>query len=151
MNAATQADDKERMIRSIQQQMESLFYRIRHDSQLRSKEMLPEGQVFLLIMLYNQGTVKATDIAVKLGITSGAVTGMTDKMEKLGLIRRERSEEDRRVVHISLTEHGADTLKRIRLARFNRLCELISQLEIDELQQMEHVFTKMNRMLLVDS
>lgn len=151
MNAATQADDKDRMIRSIQQQMESLFYRIRHDSQLRSKETLPEGQVFLLIMLNNQGTVKATDIAVKLGITSGAVTGMTDKMEKLGLIRRERSEEDRRVVRISLTEHGADTLERIRLARFNRLSELISQLEPDELQQMEHVFTKMNRMLFVDS
>jgi DNA-binding MarR family transcriptional regulator len=36
------------------------------------------------------------------GLTTGAITGLVDRMEKAGFVRRERDEEDRRKVYIAI-------------------------------------------------
>jgi DNA-binding HxlR family transcriptional regulator len=41
-----------------------------------------------------------------LGIDAGAITRMLDRLEAKGLVERVRSETDRRVVHVRLTEAG---------------------------------------------
>ena len=45
-------------------------------------------------------------IATRLGISTAAVTGIADKLEKLGLIERIRGRQDRRSVWLKLTEQG---------------------------------------------
>jgi DNA-binding MarR family transcriptional regulator len=77
-----------------------------------------------------------------IGITSGAVTGMTDKLVSMGLIQRERSETDRRVVLFTITEKGRETIKRIRDQRFNRITELFRQISNSELETTISVFNK---------
>ena len=49
------------------------------------------------------GPITAGEIGVHLGLTSGAVTGLIDRLEAGGWVRRERDAEDRRrvVVHLS--------------------------------------------------
>ncbi|MDT0265942.1 MarR family transcriptional regulator [Streptomyces sp. DSM 44915] len=39
-------------------------------------------------------------LGARLGLTSGAVTACLDRLERAGLVRRERASEDRRVVHV---------------------------------------------------
>ena len=41
------------------------------------------------------------------------MTGIIDRMEREGLVARERSTDDRRVVHIRLTEKGAKLAREI--------------------------------------
>ena len=48
-----------------------------------------------------EGRVTAGRLAELTGLTTGAVTGLVDRMEKAGLVRRERDEEDRRKVYIA--------------------------------------------------
>jgi DNA-binding MarR family transcriptional regulator len=53
------------------------------------------------------GDVTAGDLARLTGLTTGAITAAIDRLEKVGLARRERSETDRRKVFIRLCESPA--------------------------------------------
>jgi DNA-binding MarR family transcriptional regulator len=50
-----------------------------------------------------RGPISAGAIAEAVGLTSGAITGVIDRLERAGLARRERSREDRRKVIVRLT------------------------------------------------
>src|SRR5215510_7146120 len=56
------------------------------------------------------GPITAGEIGVHLGLSSGAVTGLVDRLERSGWVRRERDPEDRRrvVVHLAPHDHGAN-------------------------------------------
>ncbi len=47
------------------------------------------------------------------GIDPGSMTRMLDRLEAKGLLVRERSKQDRRVVNVALTEHGQDIAAQI--------------------------------------
>ena len=48
-----------------------------------------------------EGRMTAGRLAELTGLTTGAITGVVDRMEKAGLVRRERDAEDRRKVFIA--------------------------------------------------
>ncbi len=50
-----------------------------------------------------RGPMPAGSIAEAVGLTSGAITGVVDRLERAGLARRERSREDRRVVMVRVS------------------------------------------------
>lgn len=69
-----------------------------------------------------------TGLAEALGVDSGFVSRLLDRLEKRSLLQRSRSGEDRRVVKVSLTEWGArmyirleQTMPGILNGRFLRL------------------------------
>lgn len=73
---------------------------------------------------------KMSEIARDLKITVGSLTTSMNNLVKKGYVRRERSEEDRRVVNICLTEkgvrayhHHADFHKKMVDAVVNKLSE----------------------------
>ena len=49
-----------------------------------------------------EGRVTAGRLAELTGLTTGAITGVIDRMERAGLVRRERDEEDRRKVYVAI-------------------------------------------------
>src|SRR6185369_5447138 len=54
-----------------------------------------------------EGRVTAGRLAEVTGLTTGAITGVVDRLEKAGLVRRERDEQDRRKVFISVVPETA--------------------------------------------
>ena len=50
-----------------------------------------------------EGRMTAGRLAELTGLTTGAITGVVDRMEKAGLVRRERDASDRRKVFIAPT------------------------------------------------
>src|ERR1700681_702022 len=48
-----------------------------------------------------EGRVTAGRLAEVTGLTTGAITGVVDRLEKAGLVRRERADHDRRKVFIA--------------------------------------------------
>jgi DNA-binding MarR family transcriptional regulator len=55
------------------------------------------------------GPITAGELGAHLGLTSGAVTGLIDRLEGAGWVRRERDPNDRRRVIVHLSDgHGAD-------------------------------------------
>ena len=49
-----------------------------------------------------RGRVTAGELARRSGLTTGAVTGVIDRLEKAGLARRERDPDDRRKVYVGI-------------------------------------------------
>ncbi len=66
---------------------------------------------WLTLKLMGLGTIKCIgDINRELGLTTGASTRLVDQLEGKGLIARQRSETDRRVVEIALTARGDEMI-----------------------------------------
>ena len=55
----------------------------------------------------------AIELAREMDIDAGAITRMVDRLEAKGLIERLRSDEDRRVVHLSLTKTGEAAAEKV--------------------------------------
>jgi DNA-binding MarR family transcriptional regulator len=66
-----------------------------------------------------EGRVTAGRLAEVTGLTTGAITGMVDRLEKAGFVRRERDEQDRRKVFIAIVPEN--------LARIGKCYEPLQQ------------------------
>ena len=62
----------------------------------------------ILVCLYSQDKMTMKDIADKIHRTRPTVTILVDKLEKLGYLKREISQEDNRYTYIVLTKKGQD-------------------------------------------
>ncbi len=60
--------------------------------------------------LYQCPGMKVSELSAALSIHQSTASNMLDKLENKGLIRRERSEQDHRVVRLYLTEHGIENM-----------------------------------------
>jgi len=74
---------------------------------------LTDAQWKPLWMLKLGRASNAIELAREMDIDAGAVTRMLDRLEAKGLIERERSEADRRVVHLRLTAAGEAVAKKL--------------------------------------
>ena len=69
---------------------------------------LTEGQLHVLEYLLQHERIKPSDLIEYLATTPAAVTTILDRMEKNGLIERERDKQDRRIVWIHVTPRGRE-------------------------------------------
>jgi DNA-binding MarR family transcriptional regulator len=60
----------------------------------------------VLLMIGNQRGETAAELCRNIGCDTGSMTRMLDRLEQKGLVRRLRSNDDRRVVKIDLTQSG---------------------------------------------
>jgi DNA-binding MarR family transcriptional regulator len=65
-----------------------------------SKAGISNSDLECLDFLIMDGRVTAGRLAEVTGLTTGAITGVVDRLEKAGLVRRERDENDRRKVFV---------------------------------------------------
>jgi DNA-binding MarR family transcriptional regulator len=72
---------------------------------LRPLGLFP-GQELLLLQLSNGDCRSQADLVDALGLDHSTVTKMLQRLERTGVVERRQSEEDRRVVLVSLTETG---------------------------------------------
>lgn len=77
------------------------------------------------------GSQRLTQLAVSEGVTQPAMTQLISRLEEAGLVRREPSRDDGRVVLVVITDAGRATLARRRAGRTERLTSIIAQLGPD--------------------
>ena len=94
------------------------------------------GPLFLLAQ--GKGDTAAL-LAREAGTDAGAMTRMLDRLEAKGLVRRVRSEQDRRVVHLALTDEGQRAASQIPqglCSVLNHHLQGISPAELDQLKDL---------------
>jgi DNA-binding MarR family transcriptional regulator len=70
-------------------------------------------QMGIMLSVTNGTATTPFELSKMLGIDTGLMTRMLDKLEKKGLLQRSRSLEDRRVVDLTLTKKGQEIAARI--------------------------------------
>ncbi|MFU8848033.1 MAG: MarR family winged helix-turn-helix transcriptional regulator [Opitutales bacterium] len=64
----------------------------------------------VLEVLLHKGSLPVNAIGEKVLLTSGSITTAVDRLERRALVKREKSELDRRVVQVHLTESGRELI-----------------------------------------
>ncbi len=70
------------------------------------------SQLIVLQLLKAHGEMSARQIADAMNLTQATVTSLLDRLQDRGWISRERGAQDRRRVHVRLTEQGERQLAR---------------------------------------
>ncbi|MDZ8109255.1 MAG: MarR family transcriptional regulator [Nostoc sp. DedQUE12a] len=94
----------------------NLGYRIKLLSQLLSRRFTDRLEPFgltpfhwlVLCCLWQEDGLPTSSIGDKLKQVGGTLTGVLDRMEERGLVRRERDTQDRRIWRIWLTDAGKE-------------------------------------------
>ncbi len=98
----------------------------------------------VLKVLFETGPRLMVTLAMEQGMTAPGMTMVVDKLEEAGLVRRVRSDADRRAINVAITGKGGEKLKRATKLhdRFvERATEGMSTQEIDSF------ITTLNRVL----
>ena len=98
--------------------------------------------IFILGMLNERGSCNMGEIAGELSITTSAVTGLVDRMLKLGLLERIRGEKDRRIVRVKATKKGNDTINRIMSQRREMMMKVFSQIDKQDREKYLEILRK---------
>lgn len=81
-------------------------------------EGLTHGKFWALYRLSDTGSGRVAEIARRLSVTMPSVTACVDQLVEDGLVRRTRSEADRRAVVLTVTPRGRRVVARV-LERFD--------------------------------
>lgn len=87
---------------------------------------------------------KVSEIAKSLNVTPGTMTVNIDNLEKKGYVIRERSESDKRVVFITLTERGKKAFFHHRDFHKKMIKSAVANLTDDERTALMTCLTKLN-------
>jgi MarR family 2-MHQ and catechol resistance regulon transcriptional repressor len=97
----------------------------------------------VLEVLLHKGALPVNAIGEKVLLTSGSMTTAVQRLEKKGLVRRERSEGDARVVLVHLTDEGLSLIQEAFTLHADNLDELFTEFSEDERIQFAGLMRKL--------
>ena len=101
------------------------------------------AQFGTLEMLYHLGAMNQKDIGQKLLMSKSNMVTIIDKLEKRGLVRRQRSLEDRRYIFVHLTEAGTEKLEQILPVHVQAITEEMNVLTEKEQKELGRLCRKL--------
>ena len=93
------------------------------------------SQLYLLKLMAEQGHHQVGELAGLLGVTPPATTKNIDKLERLGLVVRQRSTGDRRATLLSASPQGRDLVQKYEALKAARLSSALSRFQPEELSR----------------
>ncbi|MCD8190764.1 MAG: MarR family transcriptional regulator [Clostridiales bacterium] len=99
------------------------------------KQNLTFPQTLVLTLLDSDGPMPISALARATGSANSTISGVVDRLENAGLLRRVRSEQDRRVIFVEVTDKYREIQEESHnyaLSRFSRSMDTLNE---DELRQ----------------
>ena len=106
---------------------------------------LTPSQFAVLEALYHLGSMTQGEVGNKILKSTSNITTVIDNLERAGLVRRERDTEDRRVIHIHLTEAGSGKIEAVFPRHVAALVEEFAVLSPDEQQTLGELCKKLGK------
>jgi MarR family 2-MHQ and catechol resistance regulon transcriptional repressor len=107
---------------------------------------ITDSQFAVLEALYHLGTLSQVELAQKLLKSTGNMTMVLKNLEKQNLICRERSQQDQRYIHVSLTDVGRELIARIMPVHVQGIVEAMSVLTAEEQTMLGELSRKLGTM-----
>jgi DNA-binding MarR family transcriptional regulator len=98
-----------------------------------------------LDILDERGSMSAGDLAQESRLTTGAITGVVDRLERAGLARRVPDPSDRRRVHVELTEKAFKLASETMVEPMRKLYTPMAERYSDEQLRLILEFTREGR------
>jgi len=126
--------------------LETIFQEVAKNISVRifqqADQVLTHPQYFMLKRLFS-GPATVSEVAEFLGVSLSAVTSMAGRLVKTGYLVRARSEDDRRLVWLKLTDSGRRALEESSRQRKEVIQGVLGRLGDEELRALYGVYTRM--------
>ena len=126
--------------------------RLMQAGELYTKELnkiynISSAQLNCLVTLYENGPLPPSQIAKLMMVNSSTITGIIDRLEQKGLVKRMRISTDRRIITVDLTKNGKVLAENAPPPIQHKLFDGISQLSENELKYIADSLLKLTDML----
>lgn len=91
--------------------------------------------------------LRTSQIEAATSVTAGAISQRLDRLEARGLVSRERDSDDKRVIHISLTDKGRELIDSVVAGLMERENALLTPFSERERKTLERLLTRWLRWL----
>ncbi len=91
-------------------------------------------QFFLLTYLASEESLTMSDIAKKMGHSTAAATGLVDRLQKLGFVKRTHATEDRRKILVKISKAGTKLVSQMRQSISKNLSQMMLETDSEEAQ-----------------
>ncbi|MCC6552739.1 MAG: MarR family transcriptional regulator [Polyangiaceae bacterium] len=148
--SATNQENRERP--ELDSIVETIIY-LYTESRRLTKDMassfgLTGPQLTILKLLESFEDLSLSTLSERIRAQNSTVTGIVDRMEREGLVRRERSKTDRRVVHLRLSEKGARLAREIQVEPMEIFRGALLSLSPSDLRDLLRILTKLQKQVL---
>jgi DNA-binding MarR family transcriptional regulator len=93
--------------------------------------------------------LRLTDLSRRMLIRPPSVTGIADRLEKVGLIVRRASETDGRAKQVALTTKGRQLVEEVLTVHQAQLARVMGGLSTDEQEQLDQLLVRLDEHLAV--
>jgi DNA-binding MarR family transcriptional regulator len=108
---------------------------VRQNLQLKFQTTLPRFDLMAQLERAPQG-LKMSELSQRMMVTGGNVTGITDGLEKEGLVIRQVDPTDRRVFHVRLSAEGQRQFRRMAAEHEQWVIELFAGMTVKHKNQL---------------
>nr|WP_258567752.1 MarR family transcriptional regulator [Paenactinomyces guangxiensis] len=108
-------------------------------------------QVRVLSVLREEGPQSLVEVSRRLESSTSSLSGIVDRLERMGLVCRERDEKDRRVVRISLSEKCQELIKHFPARQAAHFRKYIEKMDTEEVIDLTEKLNKLTRILEEES
>ena len=117
---------------------------VRQNLQAKFETTLPRFDLMAQLERAPQG-VKMSELSQRMMVTGGNVTGITDGLEKDGLVVREVDPTDRRVFYVKLSAEGQRQFRRMAAAHEQWVIELFEGMSMKHKNQLVELLGELKR------
>ncbi len=137
----------DRYLDKLDEMMPYVVRRLHQELAQSLEEGITGNQFFVMKMINDRGQMTVSEVAEEFNVSLSAVTSLVDRLHKTGMVERRRSEDDRRVVWLELTERGRNIVGACLESRRRILRRYLDKLDEKELEFMIEVNEKIISMM----
>ncbi len=102
--------DIEALIETLTENIKELFFKEWINLDLK----FSKSEIFTMLLIDKSKEITMSEFAENINVPMSTATGIADRLVKNQYLKRERSEEDRRVVVLKLTDKGSQMVKELK-------------------------------------
>ena len=111
------------------------------------KMQVTQSQILVMRVLNQYGDMKVSDISRELDLSNSTVSGIIDRLVEKKIVKRKRSEKDRRIVMITLAEEYRQPVKKHLNAFAQKMRRALSTTTEEDLDSIMQGLEKLEKIL----
>ncbi|EEL49549.1 MarR family transcriptional regulator [Bacillus cereus] len=133
-------EKREALILDLSTSFRKMIRLLQNDINTRFSEHMPYNEFSVLRALFLKSPQMASQIASEVNVTSSHITAVTDRLVRKGFVTRKRSDSDRRIVYLEITEHGKEVTQKLEAVRKEYYKEKFKEWSDQEVEMVLELF-----------
>ena len=114
------------------------------DELVKGKITIP--QFLVLHIVSKTGAQKMSFLAKEMRVSLPAMSGLINRLHKLGVVRRIYDQADRRIIRVDLTAKGKNLVKQVILQRQRMISNIFSRVRPQEREEFLRILSKIHNL-----